>query len=381
MRSIQTSLHQDLKRKMVLLTGPRQVGKTTLAKQLGRQFKNPILLNYDVAEHAAVIESRAWLPSSDYLVLDELHKMTQWKAYLKGVVDSKPVQQGLLVTGSARLDTFRQAGESLAGRYFQYHLMPFSVKEWVDAQGATPVQALDHLMRFSGFPEPCCAGNDADRLRWQNQYYSDLLREDILEFGRIHELRAMRLLLEMLRSRTGSPLSYQSLARDLDVSPKTVQKYVDILVALHIVFLVAPYHRNIARALSKAPKLYFYDWAYVKGDAGAIFENLIATSLLKHTHFLADTTGQVQTLHFVQTTSGKEIDFVLANSEGDLEQAIEVKWADSKPVYALREILELHPNAKAIQLVYQLGTPYVPDPANPRLEVHPAAQWLNQLSA
>jgi predicted AAA+ superfamily ATPase len=176
-------------------------------------------------------------------------------------------------------------------------------------------------------------------------------------------------------------LSYQSLARDLDLSPKTVQKYVDILVALHIVFLVAPYHRNIARALSKAPKLYFYDWAYVKGDAGAIFENLIATSLLKHTHFLADTTGQVQTLHFVQTTSGKEIDFVLANNEGNLEQAIEVKWADSKPAYALREILELHPNAKAIQLVYQLGTPYVPDPANPRLEVHPAAQWLNQLAA
>jgi predicted AAA+ superfamily ATPase len=96
---------------------------------------------------------------------------------------------------------------------------------------------------------------------------------------------------------------------------------------------------------------------------------------------LADTTGQVQTLHFVQTTSGKEIDFVLANNEGNLEQAIEVKWADSKPAYALREILELHPNAKAIQLVYQLGTPYVPDPANPRLEVHPAAQWLNQLAA
>jgi uncharacterized protein len=334
-----------------------------------------------VAEHAAVIESRAWLPSCDYLVLDELHKMSQWKAYLKGVVDSQPAGQSLLVTGSAWLDTFRQAGDSLAGRYFQYHLMPFSVKEWVDTQGVTPVQALDHLMRFSGFPEPCVAGSDADRLRWQNQYYSDLLREDILEFGRIHELRAMRLLLEMLRSRTGSPLSYQSLARDLDLSPKTVQKYVDILVALHIVFLVTPYHRNIARALSKAPKLYFYDWAYVKGDSEAVFENLIAASLLKHNHFLADTTGQLQTLHFVQTTSGKEIDFVLANNEGELAQAIEVKWADSKPAYALREILELHLGAKAVQLVYQLSMPYVPDAANPRLEVHPAAQWLNQLVA
>jgi uncharacterized protein len=381
MRSIQPSIHHDLQRKMVLLTGPRQVGKTTLAKQLGEQFKTPVLLNYDVAEHAAVIESRAWLPSCDYLVLDELHKMSQWKAYLKGVVDSQPAGQSLLVTGSAWLDTFRQAGDSLAGRYFQYHLMPFSVKEWVDTQGVTPVQALDHLMRFSGFPEPCVAGSDADRLRWQNQYYSDLLREDILEFGRIHELRAMRLLLEMLRSRTGSPLSYQSLARDLDLSPKTVQKYVDILVALHIVFLVTPYHRNIARALSKAPKLYFYDWAYVKGDSEAVFENLIAASLLKHNHFLADTTGQLQTLHFVQTTSGKEIDFVLANNEGELAQAIEVKWADSKPAYALREILELHLGAKAVQLVYQLSMPYVPDAANPRLEVHPAAQWLNQLVA
>lgn len=381
MRSIQNPIHLDLRRKMILLTGPRQVGKTTLAKQLGEQFKSPVLLNYDVAEHVSVIESRSWLPSCDYLVLDELHKLRQWKAYLKGVVDSKPSGQALLVTGSARLDTFRQAGESLAGRYFQYHLLPFSVKEWVDTQGARPEEALDHLMRFSGFPEPCIAGRDADRLRWQNQYYSDLLREDILEFGRIHELRAMRLLLEMLRTRTGSPLSYQSLARDLDVSPKTVQKYVDVLVALHIVFLVTPYHRSIARALSKAPKLYFYDWAYVKGDSGAIFENLIAVSLLKHHHFLADTMGQQQSLHFVQTTSGKEIDFVLANHEGELVCAIEVKWADSKPTYALREILKLHPDSKAVQLVYQLSTAYRPDPANSRLEVHPAAQWLNQLAA
>ena len=379
-RNLASAVSDDMRRKMVLLTGPRQVGKTTLARQLAMQFKHPNYFNYDIATDQAVITQRAWLPSSDFVVLDELHKMPQWKNYLKGVYDGRPAGQALLITGSARLDTFRQTGDSLAGRYFSHHLLPFSVKELAPYE-PNAVNALDALLQFGGFPEPLFAARDAQRKRWQNQYFTDLIREDILEFSRVNELRAMKLLLALLRSRTGSPLSYASLGRDLAVSPATVRRYVDILEALHIVFLVHPYHRNIARALNKAPKLYFYDAAYLEGDAsqlaGAKLENTVALSLLKHLTYQADVQGESFSLHYVQTTSGKEVDFVIANEAGEVSHAIEVKWADTKPSYGLRELAASHPQAKAVQLVYHLLQPYL----NAGVEIHPAAHWLAGLEA
>ena len=391
-RYLAPNILSDLPEKMVLITGPRQVGKTTLTQQLGKNFRLPSYLNYDLPEQQRIIEERAWQPSSDYVVLDELHQMPDWKRYLKGVFDARPriktsnadsKPQAIVVTGSARLDTFRQSGESLAGRYFSYHLMPFSVKELIQYGGemASPERALDALLQFSGFPEPLFKGSESHLTRWQLQYFTDLVREDILEFGRVQELRTMRLLLELLRGRTGSPLSYAGLAQDLAISPSTVRRYVDILQALHIVFLIQPYHRNIARALSKAPKLYFYDWTYLTGNpdtlTSAKLENLVAASLIKHTQFQRDSTGKQIGVHYIQTTSGKEIDFVLASENGELTQSIEVKLSDTKPSKALKELENIHPNAKAVQLVYQSTTPYQLG----NVAVYPAAQWLAQLSA
>lgn len=375
-RYLTEPLKADLGRKMVLLTGPRQVGKTTLARSIGEQFQRPLYLNYDALPDRATIEQARWLPTHDYVVIDELHNMPEWKPFLKGVYDGKASDQALLVTDSARLDTFRQTGESLAGRYFRWHLFPFSVKELAPTM-SSPDAALDALMRFGGFPEALFEGTDSGRKRWQNQYYTDLIREDVMEFSRIHEVRSMRNLLELLRQRTGSPLSFESLSRDLSVAPNTVRSYVAILEALHIVFLVTPHHRNIARAQAKAPKLYFYDWAYVQGDEGAQLENLVATSLLKHVNFVGDSTGELLSLHYVRTTSGKEIDFVITTESGDVAQLIEVKWSDEKPSYALKQMAQQHPQAQAFQLVRlarhatQLGD----------IQIHPVASWLTGLAA
>ncbi len=375
-RYLYALLTRDLRKKMVLLTGPRQVGKTTLARSLGEQFSKPLYLNYDALTDRPTIEKALWLPTHDYVVIDELHTMPEWKAYLKGVYDSKPTAQALLITGSARLDTFRQTGESLAGRYFRWHLFPFSVKE-LAPHIPDPEQALDALMRFGGFPEALFEGTDSGRKRWQNQYYTDLIREDVMEFSRIHEVRGMRNLLELLRQRTGSPLSYESLSRDLGIAPNTVRSYVAILEALHIIFLVTPYHRNIARAQAKSPKLYFYDWAYVQGDDGARLENLVATSLQKHVHFIADNTGEQFTLNYVRTSSGKEIDFVITREDGEATQFIEVKWADAKPSYALRQMALQHPKAQALQLVRLARHATQID----GVQVHPVASWLKDLAA
>ena len=165
-RYIDNHVQRDLAKKMVFVTGPRQVGKTTLSQSLLSAFQGQYL-NYDVADDRAVISRMAWSPQAKLLVLDEIHKMPNWKSWLKGVYDGKPAAQQLLVTGSARLDTIRQAGESLAGRFFAWRLHPLSVREWCEQTGAAPEAALTHLLERGGFPEPCLADSAEEAQRWR----------------------------------------------------------------------------------------------------------------------------------------------------------------------------------------------------------------------
>ncbi|MDR9390357.1 MAG: AAA family ATPase, partial [Wenzhouxiangella sp.] len=197
-RALTPFIQQDLKKKMVFLTGPRQAGKTTLAQQLAQAYDQPQILNWDVIADQSVIQQQSWRPDAPLLVFDELHKMADWRTWLKGVYDGKPSHQSLLVTGSARLDAFRQAGESLAGRYFSWHLNPVTVSELVSVTDVDPEHALTALLTRGGFPEPLLAELDADADRWRRLYLEGLIRDDILEFSKIHEVRAMRLFVEML---------------------------------------------------------------------------------------------------------------------------------------------------------------------------------------
>ncbi len=109
------------------------------------------------------------------------------------MVDGKPATQQLLVTGSARMDTFGQSGESLAGRFFGLQLHPISVREWCEQTGAAPDAALTHLLERGGFPEPCLAPDNEQAERWRRQYFDGLVRNDVLEFSRIQEVNAIRL--------------------------------------------------------------------------------------------------------------------------------------------------------------------------------------------
>jgi predicted AAA+ superfamily ATPase len=308
--------------------------------------------------------------------LDELHKMAGWKVWLKGVFDGRPDGQALLVTGSARLDTFRQSGESLAGRYFSWRLHPITVAEWVAVSGATAEEALARLLARGGFPEPFLAENAADAERWRRLYLEGTIRDDILEFSRIGEIRAMRVFIDMLRQRVGSPLSLASLARDLQISPTTLGRYLEILEALHIVFTVRPFHRNIARALLKEPKVYFYDTGLVGGDDGIRFENACAAMLLRHTQFLQDSAGRDMGLSYVRDKEGREIDFVLCENGEPLGFA-ECKLSDpSVPPY-LASIAARFPEAGAALLVRHLRQPE----QRGRVAVERAADWLARLSA
>jgi predicted AAA+ superfamily ATPase len=366
----------DLSRKMVLLTGARQVGKTTLSRQLMSRFGSAQYLNWDVAPDRAILQRHSWDPSSRLLILDEVHKRPDWKNWLKGVVDGRSASQAILVTGSARMDTWRQSGDSLAGRYQSFRLHPISVREWCEQHGGSPQQALARLMARGGFPEPCLADDPVQADRWRQQYFNDLIREDVMEFSRLHEVRAMRLFVEMLRDRVGSPVSLASIARDLAVSPTTLKRYLDILQALFIVFAVHPWHDNIARAILQTPKVYFFDTGLVRGDDGLRLENAVATMLLKQTHYRQDALGKDSGLHYLRTRDGKEVDFAL--SEGQtLTHLIECKHSDSTVHRPLARFAEQFPQAEGIQLVAQLRQPEV----QRSVRICDAAQWLAGLDA
>ncbi|MDC7220009.1 MAG: ATP-binding protein [Spirochaetales bacterium] len=345
-------IHKDLTQKMVLLTGPRQVGKTYLSRKLMDQFKKPVYLNYDNPEHSRIIQKSSWPLEADYLILDEIHKMKDWKSSLKGIYDTKADELRLLVTGSARMETYRQSGDSLAGRYFSHRLHPLSVGELKGQM--PPDEALNQILELGAFPEPFLSGSKRQAGRWRNQYFTDLIREDIMDFSRLNEIRSIRLLVELLRERVGSPLSLNSLAGDLQISPHTVKKYLEILESLYIIFLIRPYHRNIARSLLKEPKVYFFDTAYIKGDEGVKLENTVACGLLKNCHYEYDVNGNRMGLYYLRTKDKKEVDFLISRDDV-AEEMIEVKLSNKSHSPSLRYFKERYPDIKAVQLVKNLA--------------------------
>lgn len=324
-RSIREQIIKDLAKKMVFLVGPRQSGKTWLAKDIAREYQNSLYLNYDSHIDRRVIKGGNWLPTVDLLILDELHKMPGWKNYLKGLYDTKPEGLHILVTGSARLKVFHRMGDSLAGRFFMHRLLPFSLSEVL---GSPFEHNLERFLERGGFPEPFLAENAIDAKRWRQQYIDSLIRTDIFDIEIIHNLKALETVLALLAHRVGSPVSYQSIAQDVGISPTTVKKYIELLEALYIVFVVPPYHKNIGRSLLKEPKIYFFDTGMVEDKGGARLENFAAVSLLKSAYRKNDCEGSKSKVCYLRTKDGKEVDFAMVNND-HIECIIEVKQSDT----------------------------------------------------
>ena len=370
-RGLEALIKKDLQEKVVLLSGPRQVGKTTLAKSL--YPKTSEYFNIDSGEHRLLVRKSAWRRDCDLVIFDELHKLKKWKNWIKGIYDTEGVKPRLLVTGSARLDAYRRGGDSLAGRFYSYRLHPFSVAELKEKYPAD--EALERILLLGGFPEPFLKGSESAAKRWRRSHADRILREDLLDIASVRDLKGIGTLVELLRSSVGSMISYESLGRDLQVSPHTVKNWIHMLESLYILFVVTPYSHNIARSLLKTPKVYFYDTGFVKDDPGARFENAVACALLKRLHFLEDTAGEKCSLHYLRDKGKREVDFLTVR-DGKPEFLIETKL--SKPEIAhVKHFSNFLSKAEPILLVKELKRELFLE----GIKVKKASSWLQALEA
>ena len=373
-RSLYEFILSDLSKKIVLLTGPRQSGKTTLSKILSDNFD---YYNFDNPEHRINLLERSWDRKKDLIIFDELHKLKKWKSWLKGIYDTEGIPPSILVTGSAKLDTYKKAGDSLAGRFFQFRLHPLDLKEITRYNASEDQQAnLEQLLSTGGFPEPFFEKNMRFYNRWKRSHLDIIVRQDLVDLENVKEITSIETLIQLLRKRVGSSVSYSSLARDLQCSDKTVKRWLNLLENMYIIFSVAPFHKNIARSLLKAPKYYFYDTGQVVSDDGIKLENLTACALLKEIHYREDCLGEQLDMFYLRSKDGKELDFLVTQNEIPLLM-LEVKWADQSlsPNFAL--FSKHFPTTTKIQIVKSAGREKTfPDGTEIRL----AHNWLAELN-
>ena len=356
MRYITRHILDDLKRKMVFVGGPRQVGKTTLAKAiLSSNYPDGRYLNWDFDEDRQDILRKRWSTDNPLLIFDELHKFPKWKGWIKGIYDVSHDLHSFLVTGSARLDIYRRGGDSLLGRYHYWRLHPFTLDEI--PKGISPKDAFERLMTLGGFPEPFLEGDERIARRWRRERFDRVLREDVRDLEPVRDIQLLSIFLDLLRHRVGGLVVLSNLAGDLEISPKTATAWLEILERMYLVFSVRPYIKSLPRAVRKPPKIYFFDNSDVLGDEGARFENLVATSLLKRLHYLEDSQGYKYELRYIRDKEGREVDFAIVK-EGELEELIEVKYSDDSIARSLSYYADRLNPKKAVQIVAEIKRPY-----------------------
>ena len=371
-RYLKDIIYGDDPNKMTLMSGPRQCGKTTLSKQIFSSFD---YFNYDFDEDRHALLKKRWRRDVEAILLDEIHKMPRWKEWLKGLYDTQGQPPRLVVTGSANLETFRKVGDSLAGRYFHYHLHPLDIQELVTLHHMEAEDAFEALWHFSGFPEPLLKSNARFHRRWQRTHLDMILRQDFLDLFSVQSIKKIEILVALLRHRVGSTLSYSSLSRDIQASPPSIRQWLEHLESVYAIFMVRPFHKNIARAILKEPKIYFFDPTRVM-DEGARLENLVALALLKHLDYLKDREGFDTSLHYLRTKDGLEVDFLLCVEDEPI-LCVEVKTRDDTPSKAFRPFQKSYPEVPCVQLVRHLKRSF--DTEN-KIMVRDLVSFLKDLS-
>jgi len=333
MKRIYTALieeHFELNRQMLFLSGPRQVGKTTLSMSLDQ---NHHYFNWDdQSDRQKIITGQSQIAEAivatadQTIIFDELHKYADWKNFIKGFYDKylQP-QWRIVVTGSARLDTYRKGGDSLMGRYFHFSMFPLSVAELLNTGKVDETltrqpkeieqEKWEALLHFGGFPEPYLKANKRFHKQWSKLRQSQLLQEDIRSLGSGgYDVSKIEVLAELVTIHAAQTLNYSSLAKHVRVSIETIQRWIALLKQLSYCFTIRPWKKNISRSLLKEPKLYLTDWSQIQ-DEGRRNETLVANALLKAVTGWSDLGFGEFDLFYIRTKEKREVDFLVTRDQ------------------------------------------------------------------
>lgn len=346
---------QLFKGKVIIVFGPRRVGKTTLSKTLIGGIENSRYLNCELHENKTALETTNSVSLKNYLgnysliVLDEAQHISDIGRTLKVLVDTFPEIQ-IIATGSSSFELGNRLAEPLTGRAREYLLLPLSINELLQKEDKITLKAnLDRILRFGLYPE-VYGRTDEDAREELNQIASNYLYRDVLQFEQIKRPALLQNLLSALALQIGQEVSLNELSRLLGETIPTIQRYIELLEKSFVIFRLRSFSRNLRKEIGKGQKIYFYDLGIrnslirnfnsmqLRSDAGGLWENFCIVERMKYNtanrHFVNS--------YFWRTYDQKEIDYI--EEEGGKISAFEFKFSSHKKAGLNQEFAKVYPD-------------------------------------
>jgi predicted AAA+ superfamily ATPase len=349
-------LRQKLfKQKAIIVLGPRQVGKTTLLKDLAFDPNDILWMNadeIDVQQRLSEVSSgsfKALLGKKKIFIIDEAQRIENIGLKLKLITDNLPDIQ-VIATGSSSFDLANRVNEPLTGRKWEYNLFPLSYQELVEHHGMlTENRLLEHRLVYGYYPEVVSnPGEEEERLKLICHSY---LYKDVLLWERLHKSDKLVRLLQALAHQIGSQVSFNELAEICSIDPKTVEKYINLLEQAFVIFRLPSFSRNLRNELKSSRKIYFYDNGIrnaiinnfnpmtLRSDVGFLWENFLVSERLKfNSYHLLNKNS-----FFWRTVNQQEIDLI--EEYGGQLHAYEFKWNTKKTFRLTKTFENAYPNS------------------------------------
>ena len=356
-RQIQDRIDQFLyKGKVIIIYGARRVGKTTLAKQILKNYKRSRYVNCELLQNKTALETtnseilKNFLGNYDLIVLDEAQYIKNIGLILKVIADTLPEIQ-IIATGSSSFDLGNRIAEPLTGRSREFLLLPFSLSELRQQYDLLDLQPrVENFLRFGLYPE-VFDRPDNDAIEELNNIASNYLYKDILQFERIRRSDLILNLLRALSLQIGSEVSLNELSRLLGENVHTVKRYIELLEKSFIIFRLTSFSQNLRKEIAKGQKIYFYDLGIrnyliqnynplsYRDDVGGLWENLCVIERLKNNH----NSRKFVNTYFWRTYDQKEVDYI-EEADGKL-MAFEFKYSRRAKTKVPGEFLSTYPDS------------------------------------
>lgn len=329
--------------KVVIITGPRRVGKTTMLKRIMEKAGRPFLyLNGEDQSTAELLERRTSenyrnvLADSDMLVIDEAQHVPEIGYIAKLLHDELPDKQ-VILSGSSSFEIVQKTGEPLTGRKITFELLPFAESElWGSSSPEKRTDLLRRRMVFGNYPEIYLLKSKDERVEYLRELRDSYLLKDVIKFENLRNAGKILNLLRLVAMQVGSEVSYHELGRQLSMSKNTVEKYLDLLSKAYVLYKLEGFSRNLRKEITKSSRWYFFDNGIMnivlnnlddlslRSDVGRLWENYIISERWKYLNI----SRQLARLHFWRTYDQQEIDLV--EERGEVLSAYEMKWKSQK---------------------------------------------------